>query len=239
MALNPFVAKPVNPGEPVTAQAWNELVNGLANVVGFLESTAGTSLSVLIGNADADPALTRVVAISDAGVVVDAARPIAGNDAFTLRGLAPGAYTIRAESPGFTAAQTSVTLPHAEPVALSMEKAAPFMPAVFGSELQAALAALATRNIVVSRVVDITGRDVPPGKPGAEFGSTVVLLQLPDAGTPVAAGETAQLVVSASLEVEATVEMPSLAGLTLTEVRRVLEDLGLVLGKVQTVRESD
>lgn len=238
MALNPFAAKPVNPGEPVTAQAWNELVNGLANVVGFLHATAGSSLSVIVGNEDADPAATRVAAIGPNGVVVDAARPLGETEAFTLRGLPPGAYTVRVESPGFNPAQTSVTLPTEEPVSISMERTAPLMPKVFGTELQSALATLATRNIVVSRVVDITGRDVPPGNPGTEFGSTLVLAQLPGSGVAVPAGQTVELVVSASLEVEATVEMPSLAGLTLTEVRRVLDDLGLVLGKVESVRES-
>ena len=43
MDLEPFIAKPVNPGEPVTSQGWNEIVNGLANVVAFLQATAGTS----------------------------------------------------------------------------------------------------------------------------------------------------------------------------------------------------
>lgn len=234
MELNPFVAKPVKPGEPVTAQAWNEIVNGLADVFAFLEATAGTSLKVAISNADASLGLTRVVAISDTGEVTDAARPVGTAKEFTLRGLAPGAYTIRAESPGFVPAQTSVTLPSTQPVALSMEKAAPFMPNVFGAELLTGLATLRTAGVVVSRVVDITGRDVPPANPGAEFGSAVVLAQLPDAGQPVPTGTTAQLVVSASLQVEATVEMPSLAGLTLDEARRVLEQLGLVLGRVTT-----
>ena len=92
-----------------------------------------------------------------------------------------------------------------------------------------------TAAIVPARVVDITGRDVPPANPGAEFNSTLVLVQLPPPGYPVAADSgSAQLVVSAALEVEATIEMPSLAGLTLVEARRVLDELGLVLGNVQT-----
>ena len=114
------------------------------------------------------------------------------SDSFTLSDLLPGAYTIRAEARGFTAA------------------------------------------IVPARVVDITGRDVPPANPGAEFSSTLVLVQLPLPGYPVAADSGAQLVVSAALEIEATIEMPSLAGLTLVEARRVLDQLGLVLGNVQT-----
>ena len=234
MALEPFVAKPVNPGEPVTSQGWNEIVNGLANVVAFLQATAGTSVRVVISNTDARLAETRVVAIAANGDVTDAAGPVGTSNEFTLRGLAPGPYTIRAESPGFAPAEASVTLPVEAPVTLSMAKAAPFMPDVFGQELLTALAALKTSNIVVSRVVDITGREVAPANPGAEFGSTIVLAQLPPTGQPVAPGSTAQLVVSASLEVEATVEMPSLAGLTLAESRTVLEELGLVLGKVTT-----
>ncbi|MEJ1938897.1 PASTA domain-containing protein, partial [Nostoc sp. NIES-2111] len=83
------------------------------------------------------------------------------------------------------------------------------------------------------RVVDTAGGEGPPADPGAEFGESLVLVQLPGAGDPVAANTGAQLVVSAALEVEATVEMPSLAGLTLSEARRVLDELGLVLGRVQ------
>jgi hypothetical protein len=234
MELEPFAAKPVNPGEPVTAQAWNEIVKGLANVFAFIEATAGTSLRVVIGNTDAILAETRVTAVAANGDVTDAARPVGAGNEFTLRGLAPGAYTIRAESPGFSPAESSVTLPLAQPVTLSMEKAAPFMPDVFGQELLSALSALKTRSIVVSRVVDITGREVAPANPGAEFGSTIVLAQLPETGQPVPSTTAAQLVVSASLQIEATVEMPSLAGLSLAEARQVLEGLGLVLGKVTT-----
>jgi beta-lactam-binding protein with PASTA domain len=54
----------------------------------------------------------------------------------------------------------------------------------------------------------------------------------------VLASTGAQLVVAASLRIEPSVEMPSLTGLTLDEVRTVLEDLGLVLGDVST-RRSD
>ena len=124
MALEPFIAKPVNPGEPVTSQAWNEIVNGLANVVAFLQATAGTSARVVISNSDARLFETRVVAIAANGDVTDAARPVGASSEFTLRGLAPGAYTIRSESPGFAPAEASVTLPVEAPVTLSMAKAA-------------------------------------------------------------------------------------------------------------------
>ena len=189
MDLEPFIAKPVNPGEPVTSQGWNEIVNGLANVVAFLQATAGTSVHVVISNTDARLAESRVVAIGANGDVTEAARPVGISKEFTLRGLAPGPYTIRSESPGFAPAEANVTLPVEAPVTLSMAKAAPFMPDVFGQELLTALAALKTSNIVVSRIVDITGREVAPANPGAEFGSTIVLAQLPSTGEPGCAGQ--------------------------------------------------
>jgi hypothetical protein len=234
MALQPFTAREVRAGEPMTAQAWNDIVRAVADIRGFIEATTGARLEVRVAGAAGDPALIRVSAIAADGAVTDAARPVPPGDAYTLLDLLPGPYTIRAESPGFTATTAAVTVPAAAPITLTLVRSAPAMPALFGLTLDQALAALRTASVVPSRVVDITGRDVPPANPGAAFGSAVVLLQLPEAGAPVAAEAGAQLVVSAALEVEATVEMPSLAGLTLTEARRVLDDLGLVLGRVQS-----
>jgi beta-lactam-binding protein with PASTA domain len=152
--------------------------------------------------------------------------------------LVPGQYTVRASAPGFTPATDAATIPGTTALTLTMAPANPIMPDVFGQTLAAALAGLATRSIVVSRVVDVTGRDIAPASPDAEFRDSPVLLQRPAAGQPVLASTGAQLVVAASLRIEPSVEMPSLTGLTLDEVRTVLEDLGLVLGDVST-RRSD
>jgi beta-lactam-binding protein with PASTA domain len=43
-----------------------------------------------------------------------------------------------------------------------------------------------------------------------------------------------QLVVSAPLQVQPSVEVPSLAGLTLSEAQKALEAIGLVMGRVVT-----
>jgi beta-lactam-binding protein with PASTA domain len=45
-----------------------------------------------------------------------------------------------------------------------------------------------------------------------------------------------QLVISAALQVEPAIEVPSLAGLTLPEAQKALEGIGLVLGKVTTLQ---
>lgn len=235
MALSPFNAREVGAGEPITAQGWNDLVRAIADVRAFLDATTGASLRVRLNATGLDPATARVSAVAEgSNTVTDAAAPIPPDDQFTLVDLPPGAYTIRASAPGFTPATVAVTVPAAQPVTLTLSRAAPAMPDLFGQRLDNALAALRTANIVPARVVDITGQDVPPANPGAEFASSLVLVQMPPPGTPVAAETGAQLVISAALEVEAAIEMPSLAGLTLAEARRVLDQMGLVLGRVQT-----
>jgi len=235
MPLQPFDVRLVRAGEPVTAQAWNDIVNAIGDLHGFVEATTGSRLQVRVAGPSLDTDAVRVSAIAADGAVTDAAAPVPPSDGFTLADLLPGSYTIRAEARGFTPGTAATTVPAPAPVVLTLSRSAPAMPAVFGLTLEQAFAALRAAAIVPARVVDITGRDVPPANPGAEFNSTLVLVQLPPPGYPVAADSGgAQLVVSAALEVEATIEMPSLAGLTLVEARRVLDELGLVLGNVQT-----
>lgn len=238
MELEPFVAKTVLPGEPVTAQGWNEIVVAIAAIVQYLQTTQASAVRVAIGNADLDPASARVTATAASGAAFQAVRPIPPDTHFIFSGLPPGPYTVRAEAPGFNAATTSITVPVAGAVSISLERAGSFMPLVFGQELAAGLAQLRNANIAVSRVIDVAGRDVPPANPGPEYTDSPVLMQFPAPGQVVGPGASAQLIVAAALEVEAAVEMPPLAGLTLAEAQRALEGLGLVLGRVVTKRSQ-
>ena len=240
MPLEPLNVEPVHPGQPITAQAWNEIVTNLADVINLLNAQAGQSLRVTVNNPSADPGEIRVSAIAEGaqGAVFEAAAPVPPDTAFTLTGLPSGNYTVRAVAPGFAAATVMATLPGSGTAEVTMTRSAPDMPNVFGMSLEKALSALSTAGVIVQRVVDITGRDIAPANPGAEFLQSQVLVHLPAAGDPAPAASGAQLVVSAALEVEPTVTMPSLAGLTLDETRRVLDDLGLTLGKVKTRTDS-
>ena len=67
--------------------------------------------------------------------------------------------------------------------------------------------------------------------PGSAYSQSLVLLQIPPQGVPLAPGQAAQLVISAALQAEASIEMPSLAGLTFAEASKALEALGLKVGK--------
>lgn len=225
--------KEVSAGQPVTAQAWNAIVQAINTIADYLKSTEATSVKVTLSNADLDVSTARVTAIRESDKVLsEAVAPVPPSKEFQFAGLRAGPHTIRAEAPGFEAATQVVTVA-SSPVAVSitLKPIASFMPSVYGLTLQASLTALSNAKIKVQRVVDVTGRDVPPANPGTEYKDSLVLVQVPDPGKPVPPADSALLVVSASLKVQPSIEMPSLTGLTLAEAQKALEGLGLVLGK--------
>jgi hypothetical protein len=232
MAIHPYVPKEVKPGEPVTAQGWNEIVKAVVAVTEYLETSEASSLRVKVTIADADPLSVRVTAVRDDGLSAEAVAPVSAGGDFMFGALKPGSYTVAAEAPGFESASSPVTIPSNSTLSLTMKAAAVKMPSVFGLELPEALATLKTAKVNVSRVVDVAGRDVAPANPGAEYNRAPVLMQLPAAGEFISPAMTAQLVVAAALVAEAAVEMPSLVGLTQTEAQKALESIGLILGKV-------
>jgi hypothetical protein len=230
----PFVKKTVAPGEPLTAQAWNDIVNALGQVHQHLENTEATALRVQVSAANIDLALARVTAVRDDGIAFDAAPPVPPSTQHVFSGLRAGTYQLRVQAPGYQVATTSITAPSAATTNVVLTASGGFMPAVFGLELGQALDTLGDAQISVARVLDVTGTDVPPANPGAQYGNLRVLMQLPLPGTPVATGQGVQLVIAATLTAQASVEVPSLAGLSLPEAQKALESLGLVLGKVTT-----
>ena len=234
MAINPHIPTPVNPGEPVTAQAWNVIVNAIVAISNYLDTTEASSLQVTITNAQADPQRTRVTATRDDGGVFAAVAPAPPATNWVFTGLRSGPYAVRVEAHGFAPKVQQVTVPSADPVSITLTPDGAFMPKLFGLTLQAAMQELTNLNIAVDRILDVAGREVAPGNPAAEHRDSPVLLQIPASGEAVPPSGRANLVIAATLEVEAAVEVPSLAGLTLTEAQKALESLGLVLGKVVT-----
>ena len=234
----PFISKTVSPGEPLTAQAWNSIVTALAQVHLHLESTEATALRVQVSAAGADLSRVRVTAVRANGVGYDATPPLAPSTQHVFSGLRGGAYQLRVQAAGFQVATASVNVPDAAVQNVALTPAGAFMPAVFGLELSQALSTLSGAQIAVGRVLDVTGSDVPPANPGSQYASSLVLMQLPPAGTAVPTGQSIQLVVAAVLEAEASVEIPSLTGLSLPEAQKALESLGLVLGRVVTKQRA-
>jgi len=124
-------------------------------------------------------------------------------------------------------------------VKLTLEATAKVMPELFGLALSTALDRLQAAGIALTRLMDFEGTDYAPANPGKERLGQPVLAQSPVAGTLLessrAAGGAA-VVIAVPAELESVVEVPSLAGLTQDEAKRVLENLGLRLGKVTVLQ---
>lgn len=237
MPLEPFVAANVSPGEPLTAQAWNEIVQQLRSVTDHILSSEASAVRVQVANDSAPPDEVRVTAIPEEGVqTFQAIGPIPPATEHVFAGLRPGVYTVRASAPGFAAATAVVTVPTEEVVSLTMTPRGARMPALFGLRLGEALQELQALNIAVERVLDAAGREIAPGNPSQAERDVPVLVQVPDPGVPVPPDGRARLGVAAELRVQPAIEVPSLAGLTLSEAQRALESAGLTLGRVETRR---
>jgi hypothetical protein len=235
----PFIKQHAAPGEPITAQAWNELATGIDQVHHYLEATEATPVRVRVTAEGVDPANVRVTASTDTGLSYAAVPPVPPGTEHVFSGLRPGNYSLRVNAPGFQAATQLVNIPIGAPVAVTLTRNAAVMPEAFGQTLRDALRTLGDRSVAVSRVLDVMGRDVAVARPGAEDLEATVLFQLPPAGAPMAAGAQAQLVISVSIVSQPTIEMPELTGLTLAEAQRALERLGLVLGRTDTRRRAE
>jgi hypothetical protein len=225
--------KTVNPGEPITAESWNAIVGGIAALTQYLNTTEASGVRVVIKNPGVVGA--RVTATREDGVSFEAVAPVPPATEYGLTGLRPGAYLIRVEAPGFATQTTSITVPLSTPVEVTLPASGAFMPVLFGLTLRAALQELSSRSIAVGRILDVVGRDIAPANPGAAYNDQPVLAQIPPAGAAVPSDGQVQVVVSAPLQVQPSVEVPSLSGLTLAEAQKALEAIGLTLGKVQTV----
>src|SRR5262249_35852626 len=153
----PFTKKTVQAGEPLTAQAWNDIVNAVDGAYQFLQSTLHT-VRVTITNPElaGDLERVRVTASRSSGAPVEAARPIPPSTEHVLSRLDAGAWTVTAEAHGYAAATAPLTIADAGETALQMalQKAGAFMPDLFEATLGTAKAALAQAAIPLVRVLD-------------------------------------------------------------------------------------
>lgn len=233
MPLLGFNAVQVNPGDPLTAQAWNELVTAVGEV--YAELTSRRTLRVTVNNTGLHPADVRVTATHAEHGPVEGVRPVAAGGAHVLAGLRPGSWTLTASTPGFQLSppQAFVVPEEGEvaPLEITLSSVAALMPDVFGLVLSDALGVLEEAGVDVEKVYDVTGAAFVPDTALGEYSGSRVLFFVPDPGTPVPAGSRAGLVIGASLQPAPSVVMPDLTGKTLQQAKTILEQLGLVLKK--------
>lgn len=240
MDLQPFVPTLVRPGQPLTAQGWNDLVGGIDAVYQFLRATLHT-VHVRITNPEVDARDVRVTATRADAAPVESVRPTAPDGEHVLTRLEPGAWTLTADLAGYQSASTPLNITDAgdTQIALALQATAQVMPDLFGLTLTTAIAALGAAGIALTRLLDFEASEYAPANPGSEQLGQPVLAQSPPAYTLVdatLAARGAALVIAVPAKLESVAEVPSLAGLTQAEAKQVLEGIGLRLGKVTVLQ---
>jgi len=228
MALT-FTKTNVSPGEPVTAQAWNDIVDGLFEVQAILNATGGT-VTVRLTNPGLDLSRARVTASRAGAPPAESIRPIAPGDQFTFPQLTAGAYEVRAEMPGFTVATASVTVnpdgtATPQPLEIALTANAQVMPNVLGLAYPAAALLL---QAVHPRVLDASGNDLPLQGFDADYNSAPVLMQFPPPGQ-VAPATGSLVIVATVIKETPLVATPNIVGLTVAQAQTALAKVGLTL----------
>ncbi len=238
MLVKPPLAD-VSPGQPVTAQGWNELVGGLSDLYDEVLAFGTGALEVSVVD-DADPVLgatVTAVPIGD-GQPTRAIAPFPGRSTYTLVGLSDGNWTVHVVADGYQTQSIEVTVPRSEPLPVNLLINGSVMPDLFGRELRSALTDLAAASIGVDLIFDTTGRELPRASLPPEYDGAPVLFHTPSAGDVIGAGRReVRLVVASAIRRDPVVVMPSLIGLTYDEAAGVLERLGLRLG-TSTIRQT-
>lgn len=224
-----FVKTNVNPGEPVTAQAWNAIVDALFEAQAVLKTGAGT-VRVQITNTPFDTASGRITAERAGAPPAEAIRPIGTGTDYIFPRLGEGSYQVRAEAPGFAPATGAVTVSATGVVTppvlqLTLVPNAEIMPNVLGLKLPAAAAQLQT---IHPRILDATGNDLPLTGFSGDYNDAPVLMQWPGPGE-VAPTTGSLVVVAAVIKPPALVSVPDLTNMTLAEATNALSTLGLTI----------
>jgi hypothetical protein len=232
MPLN-FTKTNVAPGEPVTAQAWNAIVDTLFEVQTILSAGTGPVRVAVTGDQrDIDAA--HVVATDAGGVRYEATPQTAPGDPFVFPRLAAGAYTVSVSAPSCTTGTGAVTVASngtatPNPVPIPLVSTGKRMPNVLGAKWKDAVGPLAA---VSPLALDASGKGVPLTGFDAAYADMPVLTQWPDPGELVPAGQTPYVIVGTIVKPPAIVATPNLIGKTLAEAQVTLATAGLQLKTV-------
>jgi hypothetical protein len=222
-----------NPGDPITSEAWNNLIESVKALYDALNKPQGTLVVKLVDKSNSEAVRDAVVSlVSEDGPPRAAQYVGASIQAYVAAGVPPGKYSLFAEAEDYAVEKREVTVGEETDVqtvsvemTLSVEEVV--MPNLFGFTVTEALKALSNRTLVLGRLIDSHGTDVPPAAVPAELLGARVLNQVPEAGLPVELKQPVQLHISAKTEAKPSVKVPNLSGMTYAQATAALESAGL------------
>lgn len=229
MALD-FEKTNVVPGEPVTAQAWNAIVDGLFEVQAILRTGSGTARVAVSGDPrDVDAA--RVIATDVNGVRYEAVQQIAAGDPFVFPKLTAGAYNITVSAPGCTTGTGAVTINNdgsatPNPVPIALVFSGRRMPNVLGVKWKDAVGPLRT---VSARVLDASGKGVPLTGFDPAYNDAPIIMQWPDPDEVMPSGAEPYAILATIIKPVQFIPTPNFVGMTITEAQAAATAAGLIL----------
>jgi hypothetical protein len=222
----------VEPGRPITAAAWNAILDSLGLLRDALNAIGSDDLQVtvhLAGQTATKIPLAEIVAVSrDSGRALRAVQPFPGRDAHTLLGMEEGVWDLHITAPGYQLRNMEISYPGETAVVVGLTPDGRVaVPDLFGQKLSQAKATLAAQGMAIARILDSAGKNHPVDDAPANM---VVLYQLPAQGTLIQpAVDRIRLVIAAEVEITGMVQVPDVTGLTPTAAAARLAEYGLVM----------
>jgi hypothetical protein len=225
-----------HPGDPITSEGWNNLVQSIKTLYDALNKPQGTMVFKVVDKADNSPVTGAVVSLfRKDGTLSRSAAFVGGSlNAYIASGVPAGSYSLVVEAPEYAVENRDLEAaaseaPQESTVQMTKTTLKTRMPNLFGFKVNEAQLALANASLLLGRIIDSHGNDIPPAAVPAELAAARVLNQVPEAGALVDPKDPVQLHISAKVEVKLPVKVPKLLGMTYAEAQAALEAVGLKL----------
>ncbi len=221
----------VEPGRPITADAWNEILNSLGLLRDAINAIGSGELQVTVhvaGQINQKIPGAEIVAVSqDTGRAIRAAQPFPGRDAHTIIGIGAGNWDLYITAPNYQLRSYEVSYPEDPAVSVGLTPEGKAVPDVFGVKVSQAKSTLTAQGMNISKILDSAGKNHPIDDAPANMR---VLYQLPAQGTFInPAVDRIRLVIAAEVEITGMVQVPNVAGMTPTAAAAKLAEYGLVM----------
>jgi hypothetical protein len=223
-----------HPGDPITSEGWNNLLQSVKTLYDALNKPQGTLVFKVVDKADSSPVTGAVVSLfAKTGGAVRSAAFVGGTlNAYVAFGVPLGAYGVVVEAEDYAVESRDLEVAESEAaqetqIQMTKTSVRIRMPNLFGFTIAEAQLTLGNATLILGRIIDSHGNDIPPAAVPNALLSARVLNQVPEAGMLVEATEPVQLHISAKVEVKLPVKVPKLAGMTYAQAAEALEAVGL------------
>lgn len=230
----PLIA--ANPGDPITSEGWNNLVTAIKTLYDALNKPQGTLVFKVVDKADSSPVADAVVSLlrKDGSLSLSASYVGGSVQAYVAANVPLGSYSLVIEAPAFATETRDLEVlssdtPQSSTIQMTRTLITSPMPDLFGLTVSQAVVAVANASLLLGRIIDTHGNDIPPASIPADLAGALVLNQVPESGALVEPKDPVQLSVSAKVEVKLPVPVPNLMGMTYAEAKAALDAVGLEL----------